>query len=282
MKGIKIFTYMVLLALILTGCGNEGRNDTSNNGINSDVDKAYHVFSHRGASGEEEESTFAAYDLAVWYGSRWIEMDLVTSKDGTLWVSHDDTAMRMTGVDKLFAEMTDDEIRELRTWGGNKILTIDEVIERYCENKSVGFNIAVRDTVWDTQWDDLKAIIDEYFKSNDEIYDRLIIQAQLPETLQNVKSYNEKIKTLFLATDSDIYSEIMKNDQALQYIDIIAVNSSYMDSDGLLNEVHGKGLSYAVFTINSTDEIQDAIARGVDYYFTNYTSKALLLEDKNR
>ncbi len=284
MKDIKVITCVMFLAMILTGCskGDNTNIDTSNSKISSEVSNAYHVFSHRGASGEEEESTLAAYDLAVWYGSRWIEMDLVTSKDGTLWISHDNSAVRMTGVDKQFAEMTDDEIGELRTIGGGKILTIAEIIERYYRNREVGFNIQIRDTQWDGQWNELKAIIDEYCKVDDGFYDRLIIQAQLPGTLRDVKSYNEKIKTLFIATDSDLYSEIMGDDEALQYIDIIAVSSFYMDNDNRLNEVHDKGLSYAVYTINSTDEIQDAIIRGIDYYFTNYTAKALLLEDKNR
>ena len=52
-------------------------------------DSSSRVYSHRGASGEEIEHTVAAYDLAILYGSKYIEQDLVTSRDNTLYVSHD-------------------------------------------------------------------------------------------------------------------------------------------------------------------------------------------------
>lgn len=56
---------------------------------------------------------------------------VVTSKDGTLYVSHDSSAQKITGVDKLYSEMTDEEIDELRTVDGQKILRLSEVFDKY-------------------------------------------------------------------------------------------------------------------------------------------------------
>ena len=41
-------------------------------------------------------------------------------------------------------------------------------------------------------------------------------------------------------------------------------------------------MKFNVWTLNSSSQITEAIALGVDSYFTNYTAKALLLEKKYR
>lgn len=279
----KIIATCLFFTVLLSGCGNADNKFIIQKNIFSEGSNAYHVFSHRGASGEEEESTYASYDLAVWYGSKWIEMDLVTSKDGTLWVSHDVTAERMTGVEKKFSEMSDFEIRELRTFRGGEMRTIEDFLERYY-GEDVGFNIAIRDTLWDTQWEDLSEILNEYYKKDSDFSKRLIIQAETSETLKKVKNYDDGIMTLFLANNLDTYDSIMADDEALQYVDIIAVDSFYVDKRraGLVNEVHDKDKYYAVFTLNTTVDLIDVIQRGVDFYFTDFTAKALMLEERYR
>ena len=46
-------------------------------------------------------------------------------------LSHDLSAKRITGVDKLFVDMTDDEISDLRTEDNEKILSLQDVFNRY-------------------------------------------------------------------------------------------------------------------------------------------------------
>lgn len=89
------------------------------------------IISHRGASGEEIEHSFSAYDLAIAYGGKYIEQDVVTSKDGTLYVSHDDNAKRLTGVNKNYNEMTDVEISKLRLENKENIHSLEDVFKRY-------------------------------------------------------------------------------------------------------------------------------------------------------
>ena len=47
------------------------------------------VIGHRGASGYRPEHTLAAYDLAITQGARYIEPDLVMTKDGELLARHE-------------------------------------------------------------------------------------------------------------------------------------------------------------------------------------------------
>lgn len=128
---ILILSIFVLLGLLTFFYLEQDKNDAS-----------MMVISHRGASGEEIEHTFSAYDLAILYGSKYIEQDLVTSKEGTLYVSHDENAKRITGIDKKFSEMTDSEIDQLRTENGEKIHSLQEVFNRY--NDSVTYVIELK------------------------------------------------------------------------------------------------------------------------------------------
>ena len=93
---------------------------------------AAHVFSHQGTAKEECSETFAAYDLAILYGSRCLEQDLVISSDGILYCSHDLSPERLTGEQRQFSEMTSREIDALRTETGNLCIPrLSAVFARY-------------------------------------------------------------------------------------------------------------------------------------------------------
>ena len=99
---------------------------------------ASHVYSHRGIEGPYEES-FKAYDEVISAGSRNIEMDLVISSDGVLFLAHDPVASYMTGVSASYSSMTADEIDGLTTYDGNKVLRLSEAFDKY--ERSVNYII---------------------------------------------------------------------------------------------------------------------------------------------
>ncbi|MCQ6257798.1 glycerophosphodiester phosphodiesterase [Pseudomonas sp. Q11] len=109
------------------------------------------VIAHRGASFDAPETTAAAYKLARDLGADYLELDLQRSKDGVLFVLHDDSLLRTTDVATKFPERKDSTaneftMAELKTldagswfnaaypdrarpsFVGLKILTLDEVI----------------------------------------------------------------------------------------------------------------------------------------------------------
>ncbi|WP_094243318.1 glycerophosphodiester phosphodiesterase [Tetragenococcus halophilus] len=107
---ISLLLFLLLVATLIVAFKSTPKND--------------YVISHRGASGEEVEHTFKAYDLALDYGTKYIEQDLVTSKDGTLYISHDENAERIAGVDKNYNDMSDKEIDHLKTEDNQHILSV--------------------------------------------------------------------------------------------------------------------------------------------------------------
>lgn len=226
------------------------------------------VYSHRGASGEEIEHTIAAYDLAILYGSKYIEQDLVTSKDNTLYVSHDLSAKRLTGVDKLFLDMTDDEISHLRTEDNEKILSLQNVFDRYGD--TVNYVIELKENSNQTK------LFEDLVKKNN-LEDNIVVQASDIKPLQDLsKSFPNMPKLLLVKNQSEL-------EKAVTYdiVDIVSAEKSMMTKENV-KLVHGHKKLLNIWTINSTSEIKKAINLGIDNYFTNFTAKALALENKYR
>lgn len=226
------------------------------------------VYSHRGASGEEIEHTVAAYDLAILYGSKYIEQDLVTSRDNTLYVSHDLSAKRITGVDKLFADMTDDEISDLRTEDNEKILSLQDVFDRYGD--TVNYVIELKENSTQTK------LFEDLVKKN-SLEDNIVVQASDIQPLQDLKKSFPSMPKLLLVKDQDELEEAVTYD----VVDIVAAEKSMMTKENV-ELVHNHDKLFNIWTINSTDEIKEAIDLGIDNYFTNFTAKALALENKYR
>lgn len=88
-------------------------------------------YAHRGLWNAEEnrpENSLAAFRAALEKGYG-IELDVHRTKDGRLVVHHDDSLQRMTGVDRLIAQSTFEEVRACRLPNGEPIPTYDEVLD---------------------------------------------------------------------------------------------------------------------------------------------------------
>ncbi len=228
---------------------------------------AEHIYSHRGASGYEVEHTFAAYDLAIEQGSHYIEQDLVSSKEGTLYVSHDESAQRIAGVDRLYADMTDEEIRQLRTANGEGIHTLREVFERY--QNSVFYVIELK-----TGAGQVEAFADLVRAYGME--DQVIVQCFSSEPLEQLEDIFPDMKKILLCREQ----EAVEYGIACDAMDIICVKSTLMTRENC-DSVHESGKKFCVYW-TGTEDIPGAIALGVDCYFTNYTDTALQLEKELR
>lgn len=251
MKYIKIALFFISL-FTLTACSNKSMNNS--------------VFSHRGASGEEVEHTFAAYDLAIDYGSQNIEQDLVTSKNGTLFVSHDLSAKRITGVNKLYSDMTDEEIRQLKTINGEPILALQDVFDKYKD--SVNYIIELKENNKQTN-----KFIDIVNKNN--LSKNIIVQVSNTEPLDLISKKFPNMEKLLLIKEQKDILKATKNSN----VDIISINKEFLTKNNVAL-VHNANKKINVWTVDSTKEITNAITLNVDSYFTNYTAKALLLEKK--
>lgn len=229
---------------------------------------ADHVYSHRGSAGPGEHS-FEAYDAAIEAGSHNIEQDIVISKDGTLYVSHDLTAAAMTGDGRAYADMSDAEIDSLTRPSGGNILKLSEVFERYGD--SVRYVVELRSGD-DATINAFKSLVDEYDKS-----DRIIVQSFDISVLEKLVSiYPDMPKLMVVKTEAALQQALDSEN-----VDMVGARVQFVNSANC-SEAHDRGKKFVGWTLDSEADIRNAIDVGADAYFTNDTPLALELEHKYR
>lgn len=97
---------------------------------------------HMGGRGEEAENSAAAFANAVRLGYRHLDIDLQATSDGVLVAHHDESLERLTGLDAAVADLTWEQVSELRLPGGQPLARFDELIEIHPEAR---WNIELKD-----------------------------------------------------------------------------------------------------------------------------------------
>ena len=93
-----------------------------------DIFKKQPLYAHRGLfGGDIPENSMAAFAAAVKAGYG-IELDVHTTTDGVAVVHHDDSLMRMCGVDKMIEKSTYDEIKDVTLPDGSRLPLFNEVL----------------------------------------------------------------------------------------------------------------------------------------------------------
>ncbi len=134
-------------------------------------------FAHRGGTSEAPENTLPAFEHAVSLGFRYLETDVHLSADGVLMAFHDPDLFRTCGVDGSIADMTADELADVRVDGRAPIPLMSELLERFPD---VRFNI---DCKSDAATGPLAALIRRH-----EAIDRVCIGAFSHARLRNLRT----------------------------------------------------------------------------------------------
>lgn len=93
------------------------------------MSRLLYIVAHRGLSAAYPENTMSALQAAVALGVDWIKLDVVTTPDNVVIVSHDSKADRCTNTSGLFKMMTlDAGSRFDPKFAGERIPTLNEVI----------------------------------------------------------------------------------------------------------------------------------------------------------
>ncbi len=217
-------------------------------------------YSHRGDSIDHVEHTWSSYDAAIRKGSGNIEQDLVLSKDGTLYVSHDENALRITGVNQEYRNMTDRQIQTLRTANGEQIHSLEDVFGRY--GKTVHYIVEVRPV----QEEVVKFI--EIVKTCG-MEENITVQCKDTALIRELRNAFPRMPVLYLAMDlNDVQLGLTDPD-----IDIVSVNRKWISSE-MGEWIHSYRKLYSVWTLDTEEEIRRAQAAGVDIFFSDDTALA--------
>lgn len=85
-------------------------------------------FAHRGGRMENDENTLVAFEKSYADGYRGFETDVRLTADGELVILHDTSLDRTTDASGQVELMTAEQIRQVRTKGGNKVMFLDELL----------------------------------------------------------------------------------------------------------------------------------------------------------
>jgi len=202
---------------------------------------------HRGARAYEIENTIESFKKAVDLGANAIELDVRQSKDKELIVSHDDNLKRVFGVDMPVSEAT---LQELKKSSKGRMITLSEALHSV-GNEVVKILVELKETGHE------KKVLDEVNKAKRE--DRVIIVSFHEEALAAVRTLNAKIETGLIYTKFRNPIDAAMKLQA-QYLVPLYRFTHTKD----IEKAHKNNLKMIVWTINTAEEMQTYIAKGVD------------------
>jgi glycerophosphoryl diester phosphodiesterase len=229
------------------------------------------VIAHRGASAYRPENTLAAFALAVEQGADMIETDLHRTRDGATVVVHDETLDGLGGCGEI-ADATLSEVRALDAGGGERVPTLDEVLDAF--GARIPFNLELKRGT------------------------RALYEGHESAVLEAVRRRGLLATTLF----SSFYDPVLARLRALEPEARLGLLVSRRSPDGaveraravraealhpeaavadaaLLAAAHAARLAVYVFTVDEPAAMRRLLALGADGLFTNYPDRLRALVD---
>jgi glycerophosphoryl diester phosphodiesterase len=243
------------------------------------------VIAHRGISGRYPENTLIAFQRAVEAGSDWIELDVQTTVDGVVIVSHDGTADRCTDGHGPFKAMTLHDVKQLDagSWmdskfAGERIPTLEETLDflgdgriRLCIEVKGGDTADCLSTAWGT----VRLLQKRGFLRH------AMISSFNHECLRAVKTWEPLVATSLDPTPQDGSCTPWELCQQVLGFNINAMQHVYDTlTPDIIEEAHHHGFSLWTWTVNKADDMRRMIEMGVDAIMTDYADVLRPLVDE--
>ena len=219
---------------------------------------------HRGAMGYAPENTLKSVAKALELGTPWVEID-VYFVDNHLVVIHDDRLERTTNGTGHVTEKTFSYLRGLDAGDGEKIPTLEEVLDVIA--KRAGINIELKGS--NTAAPAVKTLQDKVSEQWD--IEKFLVSSFNHHEIAMVKQLDNRIRI------GALINGIPSNYAAFaQELGAYSVHQSLrFINDEFVRDAHRRGLKVFVYTVNSTEDIERMAALNVDGVFTNYPDRVL-------
>ncbi|MCW3137769.1 MAG: glycerophosphodiester phosphodiesterase family protein [Methanophagales archaeon] len=215
------------------------------------------IIAHRGARASEPENTVRAMNKAFECGADAVEVDLRFTCDHKLVVIHDDTLERTTNGTGKVSDMTLEQLRALDAGKGERIPELSEalsVAKRYLrpliiELKEEGM-----------EWQVLEEVTEV------GLGDKVIISSFIHTSLRNLKEKAPEIKTGVIIASVPVNPVRLVQDAKA---DIIFAKYSRITREFIDACVGYEGIEVYLWTVNTIDDLNNAISYGVDGVVTD-------------
>ena len=221
-------------------------------------------FGHRGAMGYEPENTLISFKKGLELNVDAVELDVYVCKTGELVVIHDDKVDRTTNGTGYVIEKTFEELRSLDAGKGEKIPTLQEVLDLI--DKKVKINIELKGA---NTAKPVAGLVDQYIKEKGWSVAHFMISSFNHYELKIFNDLNPEVRIGALITGIPIgYAEFAEKVNASSVnLCIEFINQEFVD------DAHKRGLQVYVWTVNDEDDIATMKALGVDGMFSNFPDR---------
>ncbi len=204
---------------------------------------------HRGARAYEPENTLRSFKKALQFGVDAVELDVRRTKDDEIVVIHDAKVDRTTNGKGLVSELTLKEIKQLATDKGEKVPTLEEVLD-FLDTKA-RILIELKETGFEKKLLDL--VRERKLEKN------VIIVSFLEEALTNVRKLNDEVETGL------IYVRHKNPTKAALELKVNYLLPLYrFTHTSTVQKAHDNGLKVIVWTINRREKVSEYVKKGVD------------------
>jgi len=204
---------------------------------------------HRGAKFYEPENTLRSFRKALELGANAVELDVRRTRDGELVVIHDAEVDRTTNGKGLVSGLTLEEIRSLDAGKGEKIPTLEEVLD-FLDNR-VKILIELKEAGVEEKV--LKLVHEKGLEKN------VIIISFLEDALRRVRELDKDVETGFIFVK---HNDPVKTAVELKANYLLPLYR-FTHSD-LIRKSHENGLKVIVWTVNDEKEASEYAGKRVD------------------
>jgi glycerophosphoryl diester phosphodiesterase len=220
------------------------------------------IVGHKGAVGHAPENTIASFQKAIELGCDRTELDVRLSKDDQIIVIHDNTVDRTTNGKGKVSDMTLSELKKLDCELGQKIPTLQEVID-ICKDK-IDLQIELKGK-------NTALPVSKVITSNN-IQDKVLVTSFHVDRLREIKASNSSIKVgLLFDKDPEELWNLVKQ-MPLEYI----CPKSNIVTEIMLNKAHEMGISVYAYGVNDMDAWNKMSQLGVDDIGTDFPNLGIM------
>lgn len=219
------------------------------------------VIAHRGFSDKYPENTMLAFRKAVEVGSDGIELDVHLTKDGQLAVIHDEKIDRTTNGTGLVRDMTMDEIRKFDAGSGEVVPTLEEYLD-FAMQHPIITNIELKNgIIW---YDGMEEKVIQAIRDR-KLEDKIIFSSFNHYSILKCKKLAPEIECGFLTGCWIAEAGAYTKKYGVEYLH----PEFYNLTPEVCEEVKKNGIRVNTWTVNSSSDIKNAIAIGVNSIITN-------------
>jgi len=207
------------------------------------------IMGHRGAKALEPENTLLSIRRAMEIGVDAVEIDVHLTKDKEVVVIHDSTVDRTTNGKGPVGSYTLEEIKKLDAGKGEKIPTLEEVIEFVKDKVRLIIELKEEGTE-----DKVVELIKRY-----NMFDRAYIISFWHIAVKRIKEMESRTKTGVLLVGCPVDACIARSASA----DALVMNYAFVNKE-LVYKAHQEGLKVFIWNIDDRDMLKPYVDMGVD------------------